>query len=58
MEEKNKRILFAFDIEEDLKKEIKVRAALRNITMSQWMRRAIVRQLESEFVNIKEENGT
>ena len=43
-----KRIQIAFDVPLELRQEIKVRAARRNISMNLWIMRAIYRALEKE----------
>lgn len=46
--ETKKRKQIAFDITEDLHTKIKVLAAQRNITMNNWMQRAIFERIAKE----------
>jgi predicted transcriptional regulator len=48
MEEDKKRILMSFDIEPELRTEVKVLAARRNISMALWITRAIREKIQKE----------
>lgn len=50
----NKRVRISMDIPKNIHKEIKVRSAERNIFMSDWLLRAIVRKLHEERQNKKD----
>ena len=45
---KNKRVQIAFDATEQIRTEIKIVAAQRNITVNKWIMRAIIRALAEE----------
>jgi len=46
VEKRRKQI--AFDISEELHKQIKISAATRNISMNLWMHRAIIERLKKD----------
>lgn len=54
MENKQKRIQVAFDTTLDLRAEIKIWAARRNISVSSWINRAIYERIQKENKNDKE----
>ncbi len=49
MIESKKRKQMIFDISEDIHTQVKVFAAMRNITMNRWMQKAITDRLEKEM---------
>ncbi len=51
MTEKNKRYQMAFDISREMHTEIKVLAALRNISMNLFMQRALIREIDRQKRN-------
>ena len=56
MEDKNKRYQMAFDVSKEVHTEVKVSAALRNISISCWMSRAIHDRLQKENKYDKDES--
>ncbi len=48
IKDKPKRTQMAFDIPLDIKIRIKTMAAMRNISINEWVRRALIRQLMYE----------
>lgn len=48
MDDVKKRKQIIFDLNEDVHREIKVFAAMRNITMNRWMQKAINERLIKE----------
>jgi predicted HicB family RNase H-like nuclease len=57
MENKNKkRHQISFDISQDMHQQIKLFAVMRNISMNNWMHRAIIERLEKEKVSDERSN--
>jgi len=48
MTEEKKRKQIIFDVSEDIHKQIKIFAAMRNITMNRWMQKAINERIAKE----------
>lgn len=48
MEDKRKRVQVAFDTTLDMRAEIKICAAKRNISVSSWISRAIYERIQKE----------
>lgn len=46
-EKKRKQIIF--DVSEEVHRQIKIFAAMRNITMNRWMQKAINERIEKEI---------
>ncbi len=56
MNEDKKRKQIIFDIPEDIHKQIKILAAMRNITMSRWMQKAINERIQKEMRHDEDES--
>lgn len=54
MEETKERKQIIFDIHPEIHRQIKVYSAMRNISMNNWMQRAINERLEKEKRHDKE----
>lgn len=48
MDENKKRKQIIFDINEDIHRQIKIFAAMRNITMNRWIQKAITERIKKE----------
>lgn len=48
MEEYKKRVFMSFDIDPELRREIKVLAAIRGISVTSWLHRAIYERIRKE----------
>lgn len=53
--ENKKRKQIAFDVSQEIHKQIKLAAFLRNITMNNWLNRAIYDRLKKEALEFPEE---
>jgi predicted HicB family RNase H-like nuclease len=49
--EKKKRTQIAFDVNPELHKQVKILAAMRNISMNLWIHRALVREINRQKRN-------
>ena len=52
---KLKRTQLSFDVPKEIRTDIKIRAAKRNVSMSTWIMRAIMRQVREE--DLKKDDG-
>jgi predicted HicB family RNase H-like nuclease len=55
MKERNKRIQIAFDGDTDLKRQIKIQAALWGISMNQWIKSALYKELKRQLLETPKE---
>jgi hypothetical protein len=52
---KQKRFQMAFDVSQEMHTEVKVLAAMRNISISLWVQRALIREINRQKRNENQE---
>jgi len=58
MIEKKKRTQMTFDIQPEIHHKVKILAAIRNISINLWAQRAIIREINRQERNERNDDGT